>query len=155
MNRFLFIMLICLTASCRVVEEIPTTDSTRIKVCERVVIVHDTSYVSVPEQSISQNVRDSISHLETDIAVSEARIMPDGSLSHSIKNKAQNIPLVTDKEIHYRDSIVEREKKVPVPVPVEKELSWWEKIKQLLGGIAIGIIVLYISAKIIVYKFRG
>lgn len=81
--------------------------------------------------------------------------MPDGSLSHSIKNKDQNIPLVTDKEIHYRDSIVERKKKVPVPVPVEKELSWWGEIKQLLGGIAIGIIVLYISAKIIVYKFRG
>lgn len=127
MTKFILLALISLAvASCRTVGgNIPTTDSIRIKVRERVIIVHDTTYGSIPEQPTNQIVRDSISHLETDIAVSEARIMPDGSLSHSIKNKDQNIPLVTDKEIHYRDSIVERKKKVPVPVPVEKELSWW------------------------------
>ena len=131
-----------------------TIDSTRIEVRERIVKVPDTVYMSVPEQSTNQIVRDSTSHLETDFAISDAQIMPDGSLSHSLKNKPQNVPIETDIEIHYRDSIVEREKEVPIPVPVEKELSWWGKIKQLLGGIAIGVIIIYISAKIIAYKFR-
>ena len=148
--------MLLLASCCKQVTPIiyQTTDSTRIEVRERIVKVRDTIFVPVPEQSTTQIVRDSISHLETDFAISDARIMPDGSLSHSLKNKTQNILFETENEIHYRDSIVEKEKEVPVPVPVEKKLTWWGKIKQLLGGIAIGAIIIYISAKIIAYKFR-
>jgi hypothetical protein len=36
---------------------------------------------------------------------------------------------------------IERTDSIQVPYPVERELSWWESIKQEIGGIAIGVIV--------------
>lgn len=56
MTKFILLALISLTvASCRTVGgNIPTTDSIRIKVCERVIIVHDTTYGSIPEQPTNQ-----------------------------------------------------------------------------------------------------
>ncbi|MCD7926582.1 MAG: hypothetical protein LUI85_18650 [Bacteroides sp.] len=47
----------------------------------------------------------------------------------------------------YKDRIqtdtlfIERMDSIQVPYPVERELSWWESIKQEIGGIAIGVIV--------------
>lgn len=43
---------------------------------------------------------------------------------------------------------VYRDKEIEVPVPVEKELSWWEKQKLNFGGWVIGIMFLYVIVKI-------
>lgn len=36
---------------------------------------------------------------------------------------------------------IERTDSVQVPYPVERDLSWWESVKQDVGGVAIGVIV--------------
>lgn len=103
-------------------------DSTNVETRYIIIKEKDTVYFTIPEQSAERVSRDSSSHLETDFAISDARILEDGSLYHDLKNKAQNKPIETEKEIHRKDSIMYKEKeiKVPVPVPVERELSWWE-----------------------------
>lgn len=85
--------------------------------------------MEVPIESERQTVRDTTSHLETSFSVSDARINPDGSLSHSLANKPQKRPVPTEKEVIYRDSIIYQDKKVKVEkiVPVERELTWWQQ----------------------------
>ena len=80
-------------------------------------------------QKESTTVRDSMSHLENDYAISDARINPDGSLSHSLETKHRTDTLSREVGVQVRDSIVYREKVVPKIVPVEKGLSDWQKIQ--------------------------
>ena len=133
---------------------ITTIDSTRVEVRETTITVVDTTYITIPEQSLSQIVKDSTSHLETDFATSTASVLPDGSLFHELKNKPQDIPVEVENKIQQKDSIVYNDRVVikEVPTEVEKELSWWGKIKQLLGGIAIVAIVIYLTLTFIRLK---
>ena len=50
---------------------------------------------------------------------------------------------------------VEKEKKVEVPYPVEKELTWWQKIKLELGELSIGIILVLLIVVIWLIKKKG
>lgn len=107
-------------------------DSSDVKVEIRTEYITDTLYIEIPAQKSERTTQDSISHLETDYAVSDARINPDGSLSHSLENKAQKKPAEFQKPIEHKDSIRTiykyryKDKKVKVPVYVEKDLSWWQ-----------------------------
>ena len=59
------------------------------------------------------------------------------------------------KEVH--DTVyVERTDSIQVPYPVEKQLSKWERTKQDVGGIAIGVIVAVVCIAVIwlIRKFR-
>lgn len=107
-------------------------DSSDVKVEIRTEYVTDTVFIEIPAQKSENTTQDSISHLETDYAVSDARINPDGSLSHSLENKPQKKPAEFQKPIEHKDSIRTiykyryKDKNVEVPVYVEKDLSWWE-----------------------------
>lgn len=85
----------------------------------------DTAYVEVPAQSAEAVIPDSVSHLETDFATSDARINPDGTLYHNLRNKPQNRPAVVPTTVERVDSIVERS----VPVYIEKTLGKAEQFK--------------------------
>ena len=127
---------------------INTNDSVRTIIKYRIVKVKDSVFLEVPPQSAERTARDSTSHLETDYATSDARIMPDGSLSHNLKNKPQKKPVETEKEIIYNDTTIYKERKVEVPVPVERELTWWEQtsikwFSYVLIGLIITIIILF------------
>ncbi len=102
-------------------------DSVRVETVIRTERVPDTVFVEVPVESVRQTVRDTTSHLETTFAVSDARINPDGSLSHSLENKAQKRPVPTEKEIVYRDSVVYRDRLDTKIVEVERELTRWQR----------------------------
>ena len=107
-------------------------DSSDVKVEIRTEYVTDTVFIEIPAQKSENTTQDSISHLETDYAVSDARINPDGSLSHSLENKPQKKPAEFQKPIEHKDSIRTiykyryKDKEVKVPVEVEKDLSWWQ-----------------------------
>ena len=99
----------------------------------------DTAYIEVPAQSAEITTPDSVSHLETDFATSDARINPDGTLFHNLLNKPQERPAVVPTTVQRVDSIVERE--VPVVVYRDKPYNKWEQFKieafwWLLGAIA-------------------
>lgn len=129
---FLFIATVMLFSSCRTGRQVVVVegkDSIRIEERVREIKVTDTLFVEVPMQKESTTVRDSMSHLENDYAISDARINPDGSLSHSLETKHRTDTLSREVGVQVRDSIVYREKVVPKIVLVEKGLSDWQKIQ--------------------------
>lgn len=103
-------------------------DSVRIETVVRTEFVRDTAYIDVPREVVREIAADS-SHLETEYAFSDARILPDGRLSHSLENKAQKRPVEVQKVIEYRDSIVWRERTAREVVEVEKRLTAWQRLQ--------------------------
>lgn len=77
-----------------------------------------------------------------------------------IKEKGDSV--IVDKwHIVYRDRIIrdttyiEKEKKVGVPYPVEKELTWWQKAKIEFGEFSIGIIFVLSIVVVWLIKKKG
>lgn len=129
---FLFITTVMLFSSCRTGRQVVVVegkDSIRIEERVREIKVTDTLFVEVPMQKESTTVRDSMSHLENDYAISDARIMADGSLYHSLETKPRTDTLTQELSVQAKDSIIYREKVVPKIVPVEKGLSDWQKMQ--------------------------
>lgn len=106
-----------------------TQDSVRVETIVRTERIRDTVFVDVPVERERQTVRDTMSHLETTYAASDARITPDGALFHSLENKPQKRPVAVEKEIIYRDSIIYRERATTETVEIERELTWWQQTK--------------------------
>lgn len=104
-----------------------TRDSVRVETVIRTERVPDTVLIEVPVEVFRQTVRDTTSHLETLFAASEARINPDGSLFHSLENKAGNRPAAVEKEVVYRDSVVYRDRETETVVEVARSLTWWQQ----------------------------
>ena len=76
----------------------------------------DTVYIRIPAQESERETFDSVSVLESDYAVSEAQIRPDGSLRHSLRHKNTPLPVqvITTTDTIYKDRVIEK----PVPVKV-------------------------------------
>lgn len=110
--------------------------------------------VEVPAQSASNVTTDTASHLETDVAESDAWLDSLGRLHHTLDNKPGKLPARVPVKSHERDSIVWRDR--PVPYPVERELSRWESIKMDFGGFAIGAVAAVICVAVVwlIRKFR-
>ncbi len=129
---FLFIATIMLFSSCRTGKQVVVVearDSVRVEERVREIKVTDTLFVEVPMQKESTTVRDSMSHLENDYAISDARIMIDGSLYHSLETKPRIDTLTQELSVQVRDTTIYREKVIPQIVTVEKGLSDWQKIQ--------------------------
>ena len=138
-----FAVALLLFSSCRTgrqVVVVEARDSVRVEERVREIKVTDTLFVEVPMQKESTTVRDSMSHLENDYAISDARINPDGSLSHSLETKHRTDTLSREVGVQVRDSIIYREKVVPKIVPVEKELNWFTQMRIWLGNIMLVLI---------------
>lgn len=76
----------------------------------------DTVYICIPSQESERETFDSVSVLESDYAVSEAQIRPDGSLRHSLRHKDTPLPVqvITTTDTIFKDRVIEK----PVPVKV-------------------------------------
>ena len=118
MRKILLFLLMVIMVSCgvgrRYVDVPVKIDSVYI---ERVVERIDTVRIKIPGEKIYVIKQDS-SHLETAVAVSDAKIDSTGMLCHSLVNKDVELK----KEIVYKDRVIEKrvevEKKVPVEVKV-------------------------------------
>ena len=94
-------------------------------------VVHDTVTVSLPGDTVRETVKGRESHLESRLAESEARINPDGTLSHTLRDKPQEMAVPVDEP---SDTVrITETKEVPVEVPVakevEKKLTAWQKFR--------------------------
>lgn len=113
MKKILLIISLLL-ASCTVTKYVPVETIKEVSITNQ---VRDTVIIYKPSKdSISIQTKDTISHLETSLAVSEASIS-DGLLKHSIKNKDS-----LKVKIEYKDRIVEKIVKKEVPVEVVREV---------------------------------
>lgn len=108
-------------------------------------IVWQSKIITLPVEHTQQVTFEDSSHLETSLAISDARIMADGRLFHSLKNKTNflqdSIPSLEKETVVTKDSIITVEK--IVKVEVEQELSKWQKILISLGYIGIGFIIVF------------
>lgn len=126
-------------------------DSTRVVVRTERIETIDTVYVELPKQSETVAVKDTSSHLENDVAESDASVDALGFLHHSLKTKPRSIPVPSKNTKERRDSIVYRDKNVYIekPVYVEAKLTAWQRFR--LDGFWI---LAAIVAAIGFWKFR-
>lgn len=110
--------------------------------------------VKVPAQSASNVTTDSTSHLETDVAQSDAWVDSAGMLHHNLANKPVKLAAQVPVKSMEKDSVVFRDR--PVPYPVERELSRWERVKMDFGGAALGVVgaLLVVAVVWLAKKFR-
>ena len=139
MRGMVVVLMVLAAWGCRAVRYVPveSRDSVRVGVRERTVRVRDTVWMEIPELVERRETRDSVSHLENDYAVSDARVDEEGRLFHDLRTKAGRLPVVTEPEVKVRDTTVWRDREVMVPYPVERELTWWERWKMEVGGFAL------------------
>ena len=150
----LTLLVLMTTCSCwssrQTVKEKDTTDE-KVRIEYREIIRTDTVTLRLPPERIEVIRRDS-SHLETILAISDARIQPDGTIHHTLENK----PYTPKTEVKYkdretvRDSIVYQTKEIPYPV--EKELTHWQKFRMDVGGcaaIALAGVAVFYAVKVI------
>lgn len=101
----------------------------RIETQVRTEYVKDTVIIEVPIEEKEQTVRDTISHLETSFAESDAEITPDGALRHTLRNKAQKKPIEAETKVVYRDSVIYRDRVETATGEVERDLTWWQQTR--------------------------
>ena len=111
----MFLMMGC--SICHRVQYVPVETKKDSVIIEKIVERVDSVYFPVPSES-SEVVREDSSHLETSVAISDAKIDSNGVLHHTLKNKDTNLK----KEIVYKDKIIEKKVEVEKEVPVEVEV---------------------------------
>ena len=127
-----FIILLAVVGCCpckHLTTSTGTRDSLHVEIRHRTIWIPDTVRVQLSAERTEQTVRQDSSHLETSAAVSDARINPDGSLTHSLENKDGEHPVEVDAKIVYRDSIVWRDRTNWEIVEVERELTAWQQFR--------------------------
>ena len=148
-KKLIFWAAIFLLCSCGAGKHLPVQteqkDSVRVEVRKETKYIRDTVFLTIPSQSAENTTRDTSSHLETDYAESDARINPDGTLYHSLRNTAQKKPVPVDVPTTQKDSIVYRDKLIYETVEVERDLTGWQKWQMrsfwiLLSGLLIFIL---------------
>lgn len=129
MKRILptIVVVALLLSGCKATHGVIVESHENVRIIEHTELVPVMVKFDIPEVRLERTVRDSSSHLETDFAESDARINPDGSLFHSLNDKAQTLEIPAEVKVEYRDSIVYKE--TEVPVPVEKELTRWQRFR--------------------------
>ena len=143
-----------MTACCpcrNMVAERVVQDSVRTEYRERTVYVPDTVYLEIPLQSAERTTKDSVSHLENEFAVSDARITEEGLLFHSLQTKPQTRAIATEREIVTRDSIAYKDRHITATrtVEVERRLTAFQKVQMwgfwVLAALAAVIIIIRVK----------
>ncbi len=104
-------------------------DSVRIEVNRRDIVVYDTVVVEIPLLQERQTIRQDSSFLSNQYASSEAVILPDGQLYHSLATTPQQLQQSVETAVEVRDSVIYRERIVRERIEVERELSRWQLLQ--------------------------
>ena len=99
--------LMLLMASCRTssVSVMQASDVEKAVISYKEFTTIDTMTLPIPRESISVCSMDSISRLETSVAVSVARLKQDGTIHHELHNKVQNCTIYVPSKTIIRDTI--------------------------------------------------
>lgn len=113
----------------------PLSPAVSVRQVERHVTVYDTVPVLLPQEHVTVlNVPDTVSHLETSVAESDAWLTSDGHFCHTLSNKP-TIPLVLPRDTVWQtnDSIITEYRPYPVSVEVPRELTFLQKLFMFCG----------------------
>lgn len=150
MKRFILVLMMFLMVGCGIIHPryVPVESKKDSVYIETLIERVDTIKVDVPGESVFVIKRDS-SRLETAVAVSYAEIDSVGFLHHSLENKKVSL----DKEIVFKDRVIEKKVEVEKEVPVEVEVpvryvpGYYRWMERLFYGL-LGIIVIFIVLKV-------
>lgn len=150
MKRFILVLMMFLFVGCGIIHPryVPVESKRDSVYIETLIERVDTVKVDVPGESVFVIRRDS-SRLETAVAVSYAEIDSVGFLHHSLENKKVSL----EKEIVFKDRVIEKRVEVEKEVPVEVEVpvkyvpGYYRWMERLFYGL-LGIIVIFILLKV-------
>lgn len=154
-NAILLMCLLCLLVGCKTNEQaqaltqpvtLNNTDSVNIEKIIKTLYVPTKVEFDIPQQAETNATPGDSSHVETDMAFSDAWIC-GGMLHHTIANKQgiyeteALVPQTTEKI--NREAVVTKEIPVPQPYPVEveRELTLMEQMKLASFWYLVGVVV--------------
>lgn len=119
MKKVLLFLLMLMITGCGItrVIQVPVETKKDSVVIEKIVERIDTVEIEIPGEKVYV-IREDSSHLETAVAISDAVVDSMGFLHHSLENKKTSL----EKEIVYKDRIIEKRVEVEKEVPVEVEV---------------------------------
>lgn len=129
-------------------------DSTSTQVVTKIIEVIDTQYVTLPAQSAERTTLDTTSTLRIMGAESTATFS-GGLLHHTLRTLPDSIPVAVTQKTTRQDSIVYREKEVPVPCPVVQEvnkLTYWQNVRLCFANL--GLVALAVAALVWLLRKR-
>jgi hypothetical protein len=132
-------------------------DSTFVQ--SQVFIKDTTIYVPIPGQTVHDNIpviitkglmNSPVSTLETTYSRSKAWV-ENGTLKHTLDQKPSTFPVTIPAAIHTTTTNTVQTIKVPYYVdrPIEKPLSWWQKL-----FLWTGIVVWWVGVGYLILKFK-
>lgn len=142
-------LLLCSCAAQRAAHE-TQRDSVRVETIERTIYKDSIIFVPLPAENDAAALPDSdTSRLETSLAESEA-FVKDGQLRHSLRNKETllPVPVKLPSVIRQEYAYALRDRKVVEVVEVERELNWWQRTLQFLGGGLLAAVAVWLLLKL-------
>ena len=140
-------------AACSTVKYVPVKEIEYVTVRDTTVLRDTTIQYQIEKEYVRDytglldTLRLSTGLAEAETYVDTTRNVLTGSIRN--KNKTLNIPTQYKERTVYRDSIVYKEKPVPVEVEkIVKKVPWWAKFLSTIGGLALAAAVLYILRKL-------
>lgn len=128
--------------SCR---ETKIIETVRTELRYRDSVIHDTAIFHIEKEVEKIVTQDTSSHLENTYAKSDANVS-NGLLTHTLESKPQYIKVPHDVFIH--DTIKTQAEIIHDTEYIEKELTWWERVRLDTYMILLGVIGLFILIKI-------
>lgn len=122
MKKILLVLLLFMAVSCGIcnkVKYVPVQTKIDSVYVEKIVERLDTIKFELPADTVYMAAKVDSSHLETEIAISDAWVDSCSVLHHRLANKAGKS---LEKEIVYKDKIIEKRVEVEKEVPVEVEV---------------------------------
>lgn len=153
MKRIFIMLAAMLAASCSpkvYPVQRDTVTQIRTEIVER--LVRDTVEVTLPQDSVHVQTRDTMSVLRIKAAISEASVS-GGVLTHSLHSNPAYKPEI---EVVYKDRIEYRDTTIYASntevVEVERELSGWQRAMMAGGYILLGAVVLLVVLGILKWR---
>lgn len=153
MRQMIFLTLTLLAVSCSpqiYPAQRDTVTLVRTEIVER--LVRDTVEVTLPQDSVHVQTRDTMSVLRIKAAISEASVS-GGVLTHSLHSNPAYKPEI---EVVYKDRIEYRDTTIYASntevIEVERELSVWQHALMGGGYVLFGMAVLLIVLRILKWR---
>ena len=126
------------------------TGTTSVCTLTNVVRHYDTLYIPLPAEAQSTHVRDTTSHLRTTYALSNAAILPDGSLRHTLRQLPLPVKVVTHTDTVYRTINRQQTDTLTryIQQPVSPARQFVRENGKLIISGAILITILYLGLKV-------
>ena len=153
MKRFILFIMMFLVVGCGIckkVQYVPVQTKIDSVYVEKIVERLDTIKFELPADTVYMAAKVDSSHLETEISISDAWVDSCSVLHHRLANKAGKS---LEKEIVYKDKVIEKRVEVEKEVPVEVEVpvkfvpGYYKWINGIFWGL-IGLFVIFIVLKV-------